>query len=104
MVGGLALQPVRVEPLVAPAPFSEERLVEDLLTFFLSAAVGLELQERIDQLERLPTGHRHRLAVSSDEPVTWIAWATDAGVVIATGRYDPDQSRRLTAHVLLIDW
>src|ERR1700730_9865106 len=86
------------------AEVSHRLIIEDLLTSFLSSAVGLNLYERIEQWERLPKGHRHSLEVRSDEPVSWIAWTTDAGVIIATGRYDPDQSRRLTAHVLLIEW
>ena len=78
--------------------------VEDLLTSFLSNALGLELHVSIDSLERLPLHHRERLQSIAVEPVVWVAWAANRGVVVATGRYDAEQSRRLDAHVMLIDW
>lgn len=36
------------------------QFVEDLLTSFLSAALGLELNERIEQMERLPVSYRQK--------------------------------------------
>ncbi len=78
------------------------RLIEDLLASFLSAAVGLELQERIEQLEKLPARHRERLE-ALEERAIWIAWETSVGAVTATGRYDPEQSRRTYSHVVFIE-
>jgi hypothetical protein len=79
-------------------------LVEDLLTAFLSGALGLELHMSIDTLERLPPVHRERLQTIGVESVIWVGWQTNVGVVAATGRYDHDQSQRLGEHVMLIDW
>jgi hypothetical protein len=77
--------------------------IEDLLSSFLSGALVLELLERIEQLEKLPAPHRERLAALEESPI-WIAWVTDRGVVSATGRYDPEQSRRTYSHVVLIEY
>jgi hypothetical protein len=79
-------------------------LIEDLLTSFLSSAVGLELHVNIDTLERLPPKHRERLQAIAGESLIWVAWKANLGVVAATGRYDHDQSRHLGAHVMLIEW
>ena len=76
------------------------KLVEDLLIAFLSGALGLELHERIDEVGKLPVRHQERL----EETPIWVAWVTNLGVVSATGRYDPEQSRRTYAHVMLIEW
>jgi hypothetical protein len=80
-----------------------QKLIEDLLTSFLCNAVGLDLHQRIEHLEKLPGPHRERLEAVEENPV-FVAWVTNVGVVSATGRYDADQSRRTYAHVLLIDW
>jgi hypothetical protein len=80
------------------------KLVEDLLTAFLSGALGLELHERIDTLERLPLNHRERFQAIAVEPIIWVAWVTSLGVVSVAGRYDSEQSRRTYSHVLLIEW
>jgi hypothetical protein len=79
------------------------KLVEDLLSSFLSDALGLDLHQRIVQLEKLPAQHRERFAAVEESPI-WIAWVTERGVVSATGRYDAEQSRRTYAHVLLIEY
>ena len=79
-------------------------MVEDLLTSFLKHAVGLELHDRIFKLEKLPKSHRLLVQPEADGEPIWIAWATDRGVVSATGHFDVDQSHRLGAHVMLIDW
>jgi len=79
------------------------KLIEDLLSSFLTGALGLELHERIEQLERLPARHRERLE-ALEESAVWVAWVTDRGVVSATGRYDADQSQRTYSHVILIEW
>jgi hypothetical protein len=76
--------------------------IEDLLSSFLSGALGLELHQRIRQLEKLPAPHQEHLA-ALEEGSIWIAWVTERGVVSATGRYDPEQSRRMYSHVLLIE-
>jgi hypothetical protein len=78
------------------------KTVEHLLTSFMSGALGLKLHERVEQLEKLPALHRERLEALEESPI-WVAWVTSLGVVSATGRYDPEQSRRTYSHVLLIE-
>ena len=80
------------------------KFVEDLLTSFLSAALGLNMHERIEQLERLPASYRQKIDALLSEEVIWVAWMTALGVVTATGRYDHERSRQIGAHVLLIEW
>jgi hypothetical protein len=80
------------------------KFVEDLLTSFLSAALGLNLHEPIEQLERLPPSYRQKLDALLSEEVIWVAWMTALGVVAATGHYDHERSRQIGAHVLLIEW
>jgi len=81
-----------------------QKIVEGLLTSFMSAALGLDMHERIEQLERLPTWYRERLEVILRENLTWVAWVTSLGVIAATGRYDHERSRQISAHVVLIEW
>jgi hypothetical protein len=79
------------------------KLIEDLLSSFLSGALGLRLLQRIEQLEKIPSPHRERL-LALEESAIGIAWVTDRGVVSATGRYDPEQSRGTYSHVVMIEY
>jgi hypothetical protein len=81
-----------------------QTIVEGLLTSFMSAALGLEMHERVERLERLPAWYRERLEVVPKETLTWVAWVTSLGVIAATGRYDQERSRQISAHVILIEW
>ena len=80
------------------------KLVEDLLTSFLTDALGIELLVNIEDLEKLPASHQLRLQQGVDAKLAWVAWHTNVGVVAATGCYDLGHSRRSSAHVLLIEW
>jgi hypothetical protein len=80
------------------------QFVEDLLTSFLSAALGLNMHERIKQLERLPASYRQKIDALLCEEVIWVAWMTAPGVVAATGRYDRERARQIGSHVVLIEW
>jgi hypothetical protein len=80
------------------------KFVEDLLTSFLSAALGLIMHERVEQFEKLPTSYRQKIEALIGQDVIWVAWLTALGVVAATGRYDHERSRQISAHVLLIEW
>ena len=79
------------------------QFVEDLLTSFLSAAVGLDLRERIKQFEKLPTSCR-RTIESPPNTLVWVAWISAPGVVVATGSYDHERSRQIGMHALFIEW
>jgi hypothetical protein len=89
---------------LAAEPEVPREIIADLLTSFLFGALGLELIENIDRLQRLPVEHRKRLREIQAEDLTWVAWRTDRGVVAATGRYYRDQSRRSNAHIMFIEW
>jgi hypothetical protein len=80
------------------------QFVEDLLTSFLTGALGFELLVNIEDLEKLPASYQLRLQPGVDAKLAWVAWHTNVGIVAATGCYDLDQSRRSSAHVLIIEW
>jgi hypothetical protein len=77
--------------------------IEDLLSSFLSGALGLELRQRIEQHENLPARHRETLE-ALEESAIWVCWVTNLGVVSATGRYDPEQSCRTYSYAVLIEY
>lgn len=87
-----------LEPEVA------RELIEELLAAFLFGALGLELFDKIDTLARLPMEHRQRMQAIAAEQLPWRAWQTARGIVVITGRYYRDQSRRSNAHVMFIEW
>jgi hypothetical protein len=64
------------------------KVVEDLLTSFISGALGMDMHERIHQYKRLPTWHRQKLESLLKENVTWLSWTTALGIIVAAGRYD----------------
>ena len=79
-------------------------MVEDLLTSFLKNAVGLDLHERIVDLEKLPKSHRLLVQPDASGDLIWVVWRASVGIVSATGRHDPEQSRRTYTHVVLIEY
>jgi hypothetical protein len=92
---------MRREPEQADIPL---KLIEDLLTSFLIGALDLELHVNIEHLEELSASPQLQIKPGGDAELVWVAWRTNVGIVAATGRYDHDQSQRLSAHVLLIEW
>jgi len=78
--------------------------VEDFLEHFLLGALGLSLQARIHDLDSVPASHRSGLVDSQGVPRQWAAWQTDKGPVSGSAIYDHEQSQRIRAHVLFIEW
>jgi hypothetical protein len=82
---------------------SREELVR-LLDAFLSGTQGVELRSPISAFEELPDSFRTSLQRAAIVGQIWTAWSTDEGCVAAWGDYDREQSLRIRAHVLLIEW
>lgn len=80
------------------------QFVEGLLDSYLTWAADFLLQERISDLSKLPTCCADWISRVNETRVPWVAWQTQRGLVIATGIYDHDQSRRTASWVIFIDW
>ena len=81
----------------------EVSAIEGLLESFATAALGLELIDRIRDAKSLP--HGLGCSDASDRaPTAWAAWDTDRGVATFCAVYDEAQSLRVKAHVVKIGW
>jgi hypothetical protein len=81
--------------------------VANLLTGFLSGALGMELIVRLSNLKDVPSDCCSRLNLFNlvDEVAgAWIAWSTPHGAVAAQGSLDVAGSRRIQACLLRIEW
>jgi hypothetical protein len=77
--------------------------LEELLESFATAALGLELKSRIEDLSVLPH-HSSCCCVSATGPWARAAWNTERGVAIVRTVYDEVQSQRVRADVVKIAW
>jgi hypothetical protein len=78
--------------------------VENLLTGFLSGALGMELIARLSNLKDVPSACCSRLNLTEEVAGAWIAWSTQHGAVAARGSLDVDGSRRIQGCLLRIEW
>jgi hypothetical protein len=77
--------------------------VENLLTGFISGAVGVELRIRLD-ISELPADCRKHLRVAEASGRVWTAWSTERGPMAAWGEYHLEPSKRLYAYLLFVEW
>jgi hypothetical protein len=78
--------------------------IEELLEYFVTAALGLTLKARIQSASELPPGHRGCLTNQDSKPRVWAAWHTNGGPVSACAAYSHPQALRIGAYVLWIEW
>jgi hypothetical protein len=81
----------------------EVSAIKNILESFATAALGLELKDRIRELSLLPQC-LSASDTSDRSPTAWAAWHTDRGVVTLRALYDEVQSQRVKAHVVKIAW
>src|SRR5579872_3764818 len=81
-----------------------KEFIEGLLDSYLAWAADFSLQERIEDLNKLPGYCADWIARVNESQVPWVAWQTQRGLVTATGVYDHEQSRRTGSCVMFIDW
>jgi hypothetical protein len=78
--------------------------VEDLLDYFVVAALGVSLKAKVQQTSELLVRYRGLVGDSQGRPEAWGAWRTNRGTVIAYAAYDREHSQRMEAHVLWMSW
>jgi hypothetical protein len=78
--------------------------VVSLLDAFLAGTQAVELRMRIQDLKELPDWFRAHLERAQGLGRIWTAWSADNGYMVAWGDYDHEQSKRIHAHVLFIEW
>jgi hypothetical protein len=78
--------------------------VENLLAGFLTGAVGVQLGTRLTDLNALPVAYRAHVRAAEASGRACTAWSTADGPIAAWGDYHLEASKRLYAHLLLIEW
>jgi hypothetical protein len=78
--------------------------MEELLESFVTAALGLTLESRIQEANQLPEVHLRPTKETSDDARVCAAWHTTPGRVIICATYNAEHSRRMKAHVLWLEW
>ena len=71
---------------------------------FVTAALGLTLASRMSDVSQLPDLQLSRNHDTNDAARVCTAWHMDRGRVIACGTYHHEQSKRMKAHVLWLEW
>jgi hypothetical protein len=79
-------------------------LMEELLESFVTAALGLTLASRISDVSQLPELQLARNHDTNEGAWVCSAWHTDRGRVIACVTYHHEQSQKMKAHVLWLEW
>jgi len=85
-------------------PRAAEERIETLLGAFLVGTYGLELKERLFNLNDLPNDYRDLIEQARAEGRVWAAWSTSDGAVAASAEYDEPRSKEVHAHVMRIEW
>jgi hypothetical protein len=107
LTGPRRTEELRLPPLASSNRSSDvsHAVIEDLLEYFVSAALGLTLKGRIRDVDDLPDAYRGCcLANPQIAARAWAAWHTDRGPLTASAIYDTEQAQRIGAHVLQITW
>jgi hypothetical protein len=77
--------------------------VEQLLTLFVTRALGLTLRGVMRDVSAAPA-RRQPEDAGTEDGVVCGAWKTDRGEIKICATYDGRQSQRLDMHVLFIEW
>jgi hypothetical protein len=77
--------------------------MEELLESFLTAALGLTPESRIEEVSQLPDVPI-RLNPPQESARACAAWDTERGRVVICATYHAEQSRRVKSHVLWLEW
>ena len=79
-------------------------LMEELLESFVTAALGLNLESRIQEVNQPPEVQIRPTKEPPDSARACAAWHTTPGRVIICATYNAEHSRRMKAHVLWLEW
>jgi hypothetical protein len=74
------------------------------LESFVTAALGLTLVSRIEEVSQLPEAQIRPTHHSQENARVCAAWHTTQGRVIICATYHPEHSQQVRAHVLWLEW
>jgi hypothetical protein len=78
--------------------------IVEFLEHFVSGALGLWLEARIQNASDLTKDHLGFLTNAQNKPRVWAAWRTNMGTLSACAAYEHELALRVRAHVLWIAW
>jgi hypothetical protein len=78
--------------------------MEELLESFVTAGLGLNLESRIHEMNQLPEVLLRPTKAPPESARACAAWHTTQGRVIICATYLVEQSQRMKAHVLWLEW
>lgn len=86
------------------APVIGPHHLEALLDSFLRSVFDLQCATRVVALEDVPSRHRAAVRREQSRATGWTAWRTHQGTWLALGWVDHQQSSRIRAPVVWIEW
>ena len=78
--------------------------MEELLESFVTAALGLTIESRIEDVSQLPEIQIVPTHHAQERARVCAAWRTTQDRVIICATYDAGYSHRMQAHVLWLEW
>jgi hypothetical protein len=87
-----------------PVPVAHSAQTGALLESFLFSVFDLRCATRIVALGDLPRRHQTAVRSEPNQATEWTAWQTPQGTWLALGRVDHEQSSRIRAPVVWIEW
>src|SRR5882724_411413 len=78
--------------------------LERLLAGFLVGTQGVELGERLMDLDDLPAACREDVRRATASGRAWTAWSTQYGPIVAWGDYNIQGSKQLNGYLLFVEW
>ena len=78
--------------------------MEELLESFVTAALGLTIESRIEGVSQLPEIQLRPTKEPLDGSRTCATWHTSKGRVIVCATYHHEHSQRMKHHVLWLEW
>lgn len=95
----------KIEFPVIESKFDLSRLeVENLLTGFLSGALGAQPIVQLTNLNMLPKACRAQVQIPEASGSVWIAWSTASGPMVVWGKVDLQGSRQINACLMFLEW
>jgi hypothetical protein len=79
-------------------------VIGELLKYFVSDALGLTIEARIENACDLPPGCLRMPLDPQIKPRLRVGWRTDQGPIGVCAEYDHELKLRKGVHVLLIEW
>jgi hypothetical protein len=78
--------------------------VESLLSAWLTGTQCVALRQQLTALADLPQACLKYVMAAQEAGRVWVAWSTELGPMVAWGDYDQQQSEKIRAHAMFIEW